>query len=127
NYGDAVGGTPIDSQLRVCGVTPADTESLGSDTDVSSWQTALLHMRSAGVTSVICLCEYGNGGLLLARYATAQGYYPEWLLSTNYLEDQDHWLKGFWPADQLADAFGLTFEPRQVPNAVDPAIAAVFS
>jgi hypothetical protein len=82
-------------------------------------------MHLAGVTSVLCICntlDIGN----LPRAATAQGWHPEWLISSylgsDTMLDMDT-VSG--SRDQLAHVFGLRFYPKAVGWADNPAAWAV--
>jgi hypothetical protein len=72
----------------------------------------ILNMRQKGVTSIFCVCHIGvlDG---LAAAANAQGYYPEWLLSSYELTDWDGEQHAIDPGanGQLPHAFGLMAEP----------------
>jgi hypothetical protein len=83
--------------------------------------SAIVTLRSAGVTSVICLCL----GTVLGSAATSQSWYPEWLVNTYNLNDYNAYFKVFWPDDrQRANIVGLTAQPRQVRYADTPQVQA---
>jgi hypothetical protein len=87
---------------------------------VTGLMNTALQMQQAGVTSVICLCEYQYLGWLWDA-STSQGYFPEWLNSTFGNTDNDFSFKVLGNRPQQAEnAFGVTFAPRQVPITDEP-------
>ncbi len=104
----------LESELARCGerlelafVTDGQTiESRDADPQRSN---EMLQMKAAGVTTIFCLCHR----LGRMRAATAQTYYPEWLLTTYSWNDKNSGLRT-GPSDQVANSVGITVQPRQV-------------
>jgi hypothetical protein len=129
---------PLDSQLARCGAGPSAERDftfsgnptadnvIGGTVSPSDATSTIVAMRRAGVTSVFCACESYNLGLLM-RAASAQGYFPEWLVSTYIDLDLPSYVEEFGqdPAEQLTHMFGLTANPRMVSMASTPGIQAV--
>ena len=120
---------PLLQALAVCNVQPAKVFNWCSNCDQASDQenaiNAVNQLHVAGVTTVLCLCntlDIGN----LPRAATAQGWHPEWAISsylgTDTMLDIDT-VTG--SRDQLAHMFGLRFYPKAVGWADNPAAWAV--
>ena len=105
--------TTFNSAAATAVVTPADAEN------------DMLQMKEAGVTSVFCLCEPTNMGVFM-HAATAQGYFPEWLLGSYIDIDNNLLVKSLVDAaDQMAHGFGISFQPRAVTvGSMPPAWAA---
>lgn len=114
--GNPAGTAPLERSLDACGVKIAARArySGGVDTlDPAKAAGSTDAMRSAGVTTIICLCDSAvMGGM--GRAATVQGYFPEWLMSTYIQQDISYVVRTFAPPEQLEHAFGLTFLPREV-------------
>jgi hypothetical protein len=120
-------------RLRQCGaavpesqilINPVGQTSPGISADPASANNAVLQMKQAGVTSIICLCATFPFGAL-ARAASSNDYRPEWIGSTFGGLDQVVILElAAAPADQLQRLFGLTFAPRQIDPLLEPYNAA---
>jgi hypothetical protein len=118
----------LTDQLASCGAKAAATETYvdtGSsnvaqaETSVLNFSTnAVLAMKEAGVTTILCLClnvDEIELGLPLA--ADNQSYHPEWLLTSSE-NDLDIVVKTLWPSTAQRQAMlGMTFSPAQVPYA----------
>lgn len=120
---------PMRSRLRACGAeVPDDRVIINPVTalfDPSSAQNAVLQMRSAGVTSVICMCNFFSFGSL-QRAADASAWQPEWITSTFGLNDiNSSFILGAGPASQMQNTFGITFHPRLVKPLLNPYNRAV--
>jgi hypothetical protein len=105
-------------------VGPMNSGDAGNPSNSSQ---AILNLKQSGVTSVICLCIHNTTSRLGAA-ATSQGYFPEWLLSSYYLLDNDNLLEpnetGF-AADQRQHIIGIGMVPREVAIESQPARQAV--
>ena len=115
---------PLLEELGKCETVPA--KFVESQYDFAASQThanTIAAMRQAGVTTIICLCQVTAFGDL-SKQATAQGYFPEWAVSTYLLQDYDWALKAFGSAQQLEATFGISFLPRQIPVALRPSFVA---
>src|SRR4029077_7121012 len=66
---------------------------------------------SRGDTTVFCLCDRTNLQSL-GQNADSQHYEPEWVISTDYIQNQPDELRAISPpADQIIHLFGLSMEP----------------
>jgi hypothetical protein len=108
-----------------CGIVippEAQAEETGNDQFTGNSAT-VLKMRNANVTSVICLCAQ-NVMAAMGTAATNQSYFPEWLLSSYYLCDNDDLLRPATagiPPDQRTGLIGLAFIPRELAIPLQPA------
>lgn len=106
---------PILNALSRCGVTPyVVNDSAENQTN------AVLSLKGANVTSVMCLCDLAYWAVLTDD-AAGQAYFPEWLLSS-FGGDDDNWAFHFFQPNQeeAANTFGLSFNPRQWALTDDP-------
>ena len=115
---------PITSRLHACGVDiPSKDIIINPVTglfDPSSAQNAMLQMKADNVTTILCECNFFSFGSL-QRAADSSNYYPEWATSTFGLNDvNSSFILGQGPADQMADTFGLTFQPQMVHPLLNP-------
>src|SRR5687768_17293813 len=69
-------------------------------------------MRDAGVTTMVCACNFGELGYL-TKAAAGQGYFPEWVVSTYFTNDSNYPMRVFVSDEALASLFGVGFVPRQ--------------
>ncbi|MBK5306436.1 MAG: hypothetical protein JJD92_07090 [Frankiaceae bacterium] len=126
---------PLTDRLRQCGAPVPDANIIvnpvanagaeGVPADPGSANNAMLKMKQNNVTSVFCLCNLFSFGAL-QKASTSQNFHPEWLASTFGLIDiNTSFVLGASPSDQLANTFGLTFQPRQVLPALEPYNQAV--
>lgn len=134
-WGDSpVTSKPLQDQLKGCGVEPVVIEhtcnctaSLTPQMTAAEATNAMVQMSQAGVTSIFCLCEPADMALLM-RTATAQRYYPEWLV-TDYVDLANTFLMktlaGGVP-EQAEHVFGITFSPRLTTVQSTPAFWAVW-
>lgn len=128
---DALDG--LVDRMRQCGATipenqiiinPVGQTSPGVAVDPASANNAILQMKQANVSSIICLCGTFPFGAL-ARAASSNDYRPEWIGSTFGGLDQVVILElAAAPAEQLQRLFGLTFAPRQINPLLEPYNAA---
>jgi hypothetical protein len=104
--------------LASCGIQPAivatpQNQGAPPGQATSNDAAVVTQMRSAGVTTVLCLCEHLDLQAM-GQAADQQLYYPEWVTSTYILNDENvDNLKEGPPADQLAHLFGLSVLPMQ--------------
>jgi hypothetical protein len=124
---------PLDQELQRCGVQVAAREAVpytGQDkADVASdIDTQVLDLKTKGVTTVICLCHENAARAAFMPAAGRQQYSPEWLFTSFLHNDFARTLT--FPAvkapdqakDQMAHAFGLSFEP-EVRDTADLSVA----
>lgn len=111
---------PLEQELAACGVTLSEKIMLAPGGYDSA---AIGRLKAAQVTTVMCLCIYGNASNL-ARVATSQTYTPEWLFGTYGLNDFNYFLNREFPIDQRANVLGLSSQPRQQPIDKTPAVWA---
>jgi len=119
---DALDTRAFERALAACGlplaVAPKRVETQAQMT------AATLDFKANDVTTVLCLCIAPGAGDL-ARTATSQGYFPEWLYPSFQRMDSNEPFRT--PGvqgpddDQAQRAFGLAFRPRQIVPAADPA------
>lgn len=113
----------LQAELGRCGVKVAysSRNEIGvSGVDPATAAGVIAKMQQAGVTSVFCLCQLFNYGAVQTA-ASRQNYYPEWLTSSFGTTDQNAFIKlGGNPPEQMAHAFGITQQPRQVPKEDEP-------
>jgi hypothetical protein len=108
---------PLRSGLKTCGVALTEHRDEATSDPARNGVNAIVRMRDAGVTSVMCFC-----GLLDTRgkYMTAasgQGYQPEWVLTSYGANDIDNAFSGGnAPPDQTGHVIGLTFRNKLLPK-----------
>lgn len=83
-------------------------------------RTIIAKLKAANVTTVVFL-----GDPIMPRYigaeATAQGYFPEWIIAGTVLTDTTALARALFDQQQWAHAFGISGLPaRQDPKAQDP-------
>jgi hypothetical protein len=94
---------------------------IGANFTFGEWATTgALALKDAGVTSVFCLCNVTPWGAM-GQAATAERFFPEWLVSTYLLSDLNFPVRTYVPAEQRAHAIGITEQPRQLPFSHEPA------
>jgi hypothetical protein len=98
----------LTDRLEGCGAPPrlVINESGPDHTNV------ILQMKNAGVTSVFCLCHMLEL-TAFGRAATAQAYFPEWLISSYDINHYNTQIKTGLPAEQREHAFGIQVMPMQ--------------
>jgi hypothetical protein len=108
----------LTQELDACGnhVAQEIDWNAGEGRNPATATDAVLKMQQAGVTSIICLCIH-NATEELGSGASGQGYFPEWLLSSYYLLDNNY-LTGHEPTsglppDEREHVMGLAFVPRE--------------
>jgi hypothetical protein len=102
----------VASRLRACGAGPVVQHELSRDTgDLRDGQNAVLDMKLAGVTSVICLCHAAHIGDKLMPSATSQSFTPEWVLQPFQFQDRET-AATTWPQNQAQHAFGVTYRNK---------------
>src|SRR5207249_4228280 len=87
--------------------------------DTGNQEQFMLRLRQDGVTTVFCLCSSLSDGLWTG-YATNQGFFPEWLVSTYLSEDSNAEVRLAWRPEQREHLMGLTAKPRQIAWPNDP-------
>lgn len=119
---------PLTSRLDACGAKPAviDTSgNIGNGTSPDESQAIIAKLKSKGVTSVVCTCDFAQL-IELFRLATGQDYFPEWIVGTFGWNDQDFAIHQYNhdPA-QVAHMVGVTVIPRELRPEDTPATWAV--
>jgi hypothetical protein len=120
--------SPLTSRMKGCGATPdpvIDRGTVGNAADPSEAENTALQLKDAGVTTVVCTCDWGQL-ILLFKGATHQQYFPEWVTGTFVFNDSDYVVHTYLqdPA-QLPHSFGLTFQPRELLPQNTPAMWAL--
>ncbi len=116
---------PLEVELARCGEksaltlinpvrTPGGEEQQAQAKDPVSANNAILQMKQENVTSIFCLCQ-AYAFATLTQAAASQRYSPEWIISSYGTLDLNGAVRYVGaPPDQLAQAFGLSFHPRQL-------------
>ncbi|MEO6206220.1 MAG: hypothetical protein ABIO67_12700, partial [Mycobacteriales bacterium] len=108
---------PLRSGLKGCGITLTEVQEEATKDPQRNGLNAIVTMRDAGVTSLLCLC---SGGDTRGKYMTAaagQGYQPEWVLTTYGGNDLDvSFSGGNAPPDQNSHVIGVTFRNKLLPK-----------
>lgn len=86
-------------------------------------QRAIAELKSADVTSAICLCWIFREQHLAAA-ATNNNYFPEWIMSSYGMNDTGH-LKTFWTPEQRRSVLGVSSRPPSISQPNDPACNAL--
>ena len=114
---------PLNAELQRCGTGLVDVEHIASDLYPQDHETAILHLKNAGATTIFCFCVV----FLEANdpeAAQSQNYYPEWIMSTYGANDTNVIIHDMWP-QETGEILGTTFTPMQVPYADLPMVQAV--
>lgn len=117
---------PLRSGLKACGVELVEVREDATGDASRNGVGAIVTMRDAGVTSVICLCGIADTRGVYMNAATAQGYQPEWIVGTYGGNDLDNSFSGGnAPPDQVGHIIGLTFRSKFRPKQDMPWYQAV--
>jgi hypothetical protein len=112
---DPITAAPLERGLAKCGIQLAavyEANNFGDNTTAAT--NAILKMKQENVTSVVCLCLQ-LATKTLGQAATNQGYFPEWVLGSFFLLDNNWTARNYsFPAEQRDQSFGLSFFPRQL-------------
>ena len=116
---------PLVDALARCGITPKETVVYDfAEDNGTRGRDAVTRMQSADVTTIICACIIVVEATL-GPSASAQRYFPEWLISSYGSNDYDVLAKSSWSDSRQRQAlFGLTVQPPQKPLDLEPAWAA---
>lgn len=107
---------PLDSseltdRLAACGARPPVViEDPNSEQDAVN---VAVKMKSEGVTTIFCLCHIIQAKTL-GTAVTSQLYFPEWIISTYDLQDNNFVMDLSLPPEQREHLFGLQMVPKQV-------------
>lgn len=118
---------PMVQRLEGCDAAPREinqSATVGTAISPTDAQNAMIQMKDAGVTSVICVCNNFQLTALMTA-ATSQTYRPEWIVSTYFFNDTDYAAHLNTETLQLDHMFGLTFIPRELRPENTPATWAV--
>ncbi|HVE75550.1 MAG TPA: hypothetical protein VND22_02155 [Actinomycetota bacterium] len=126
-FGTQSPDVPVDpnllkAELESCGHEVPIMRQYVQGTGAGSGDDAgtMIAMNDAGVTTIFCLSFFVSCSRL-GQAASGQAYFPEWVLSTYYRNDRNFGIKNFnFPREQLDNAFGLTFLPRQLDGNYEP-------
>lgn len=106
-----------DALMKKCGakydsVFTVDTFNESADS-AQTWSSVITKFKVDGITTVQLGIDYVFGGQL-ANAASAQGYYPEWLVCGCFVWDSNIAIHFFVSSSQWRHAFGIT--AREVPR-----------
>ena len=108
----------LDAALAACGERLAEAVMYYPDTSNSSGTaglaTAMTRLRSQGVTTVVCMCDYFFAPTFMGA-ATGQSYFPEWYMPGFGNMDQNGKARAY-PPDQWSHAFGMSYQEMGRPD-----------
>lgn len=121
--------SPLQNGLARCGAQAKEVIDLGNwsqnQGQSADEATAIARLKTANVTTVFCFC-YALEQPTLFNQAESQAYFPEWI-NDNFGLQAITWSSQSLPRAESQHLFGLTFEPRSLTYADDPAIQAAAS
>lgn len=134
NDGTVADTTAIDAELSKChdGKLKPTVDPLEipySSADPGAAQTPLTGMnrlRGEDVTTLICVCKAASVRGTMMPAATSAGFFPEWITTSWGQNDVDRYSAA--PPDQMAHAFGISYNLEWVPESdlpIDRAVAEV--
>lgn len=101
--------------LASCGVHPVTVQETDGVSNAEA-ENDMVKFSQDKVTSVICLCEVGDTRGAFMPAATAEGYEPEWVVSSYIDQDLDNsYAGGAGPPDQADHVIGLDFRNKFLP------------
>ena len=122
-FGAAGLGPSISHRLRASGVRLADDMAYGDANGVNQVQATMIgRLKSHHVTTVIYAGDPIAMGSFMAE-ATAQRWYPEWVMVGGYSSERSSWGRTD-DAAQMAHAFGITPLAPPIPFDEDPVVGA---
>lgn len=105
--GTTAGFTPVDFSAFDAGVARCGVKPVNIDFNGATEQNSIASMASQNVTTVICLCDGNQLSQQEMIYASAQHYYPEWIVQ-DYSDGQDEdSAPGLMPQDQVTHIMTL--------------------
>ena len=108
---------PLRAGLRSCDVTLTEVREDATADASRNGVNAIVSMRNAGVTSLMCLCGAADTRGKYMTAATGQGYQPEWIATTYGGNDLDNtYSGGNAPPDQTGHIIGITFRNKFLPK-----------
>ncbi|MCU1673579.1 MAG: hypothetical protein JWN77_1692 [Frankiales bacterium] len=108
---------PLRTGLRSCGVTLTEVREDATADQTRNGVNAVVTMRNAGVTSLLCFCSIPDTRGKYMTAATGQGYQPEWIETSYGGNDLDNsYSGGNAPPDQSGHVLGLTFRNKLLPK-----------
>ncbi len=109
--------SPLENGTKACGVSWVKAQAMAGDPQTTD--QAVLSMHTAGVTTIVPLINVNFLSNYAMPAATAQGYYPEWLITDYIANDIDTAANGM-PKDQAAHLFGLMSWDKVLPESQMP-------
>jgi len=109
--------SPLVNALRACNVKPTVIHANQAQ-QASDAVNPIVQLSQAHVSTVMCICDGGSLRNFLTA-AEAQGYDPEWEVSS-YLGDALDNTPNQTPPDQAQHLIGLSFNNKYLPNAQMP-------
>ena len=111
--------SPLANSLAACGAK-LDDEERSTVGDKGGASNSILRLKSKNISTVFCLCLHSDAYNLYIQ-ATGQAYRPEWVQTTYGRMDRNFSFHTFpYPKEHLANAFGLSFIPRQILPSEEP-------
>ena len=108
---------PLRAGLKSCGVTLTEVQEEATSDPQRNGVNAIVTMRNAGVTSLMCFCSLLDTRGKYMPAASGQGYQPEWVLTTYGANDIDNAFSGGNASpDQSGHVIGLTFRNKLLPK-----------
>ncbi len=108
---------PLRAELKSCGVTLTEVQEEATKDPQRNGVNAIVTMANAGVTSLMCFCSLLDTRGKYMQAATAQGYQPEWVLTTYGANDLDNGFSGGnAPPDQTGHIIGVGFRNKLLPK-----------
>ncbi len=108
---------PLRAGLKACGVTLTEVQEEATKDPQRNGVNAIVTMRDAGVTSLMCFCSLLDTRGKYMPAASGQGYQPEWVLTTYGANDIDNAFSGGnAPPDQTSHVVGITFRNKLLPK-----------
>ena len=119
NFGDDAAVGELRRELGACGESLRLVFQSNRPEDAQAKTNEVLQMQRDGVTTILCVCHsrfYGER----TKAASAQAYFPEWILTSYSDTHSNRDLRLWGQREQLAHTFGAVFEPRQLRPVDEP-------
>ena len=108
---------PLRAGLKSCGVTLTEVREDATADASRNGVNAIVTMRNAKVTSLMCLCGAADTRGKYMTAASGQAYQPEWIETSYGGNDLDNtYAGGNAPPDQTGHILGITFRNKLLPK-----------